>query len=105
MNETETSNLTLLTRVIAALEFPDETFEFLRELCTPHEVKVMAQRLGIAELLMQGIPQKEITTMLCDGAAAHRPSSATICRVSEIVKHGEGHLCRMIARAQGIEGC
>ena len=104
MTNAETNNLILLSHVLAVFESPDEALAVLRELCTPQEIRVIAQRLGIAELLMQGIPQQKIHMMMCHGENARRPSTATIARVSGIVKNGDGHLCRMIARANGVEG-
>jgi len=104
MTDIEAKNLLLLARALSALESPDEIIAFLRELCTSQETRSISQRLGIAELLMQGIPQRMIGGMLCNGDAARRPSTATISRVSDVVKNGNGHLCRVIARANGVEG-
>jgi len=104
MNDVEAHNLELYGRVLAALETPDEALAFMRELCTHRELRDTAQRLEIAELLIQEIPKQMITRIMCDGDGARRPSTATINRVNEVVKNGDGHLCKMIARAKGVEG-
>ena len=104
MNDVETNNLALYARTLAALESPDEALAFMGELCTRKELRDTAKRLGIAELLLQGVPQLEIADMLCPGDGEPKPSSATIARVNDVVKNGDGHLCKIIARANGVEG-
>ena len=104
MNDIETNNQELFARVLVALDTPDEALAFMRELCTPQELRILSQRTGIAELLMQGFSQQMINEMMCDGTEGRRPSTATINRVSAAIKDGDGHLCKMIARANGVEG-
>jgi len=55
--------------------------------------------VGIGELLIQKIPYKKINEML------GHPSSATINRVNDIVKNGDGSFRKIITRANGVEGC
>jgi len=98
MTDIETNNLMLLARILPALESQDEALAFLRELCTPKEAKFLAQRAGIAELIMQQVSHKRIMEVLGN------PSSATVCRVNDMVQSGGGYLCRLIARASGVEG-
>ena len=105
MNDVETKNMTLLTRALVTLASPDEALAFLLELCTPQEARMMAQRMGIAELLIQGIPQVTITEMMCSGDGSSKPSTATIARVNGVVKNGEGHLRNIILRISDAQGC
>jgi len=102
MPDAEMKNLMLLARALAALESPEEAIAFMQELCFPQEVRAIAQRLGIAELLMQGVTQVEIIELLRYGL--RKPSTSTVNRVGNVVKNGGGHLCRVIARANGVEG-
>jgi len=104
MTKVQTNNLELLGRILAALESQDEALAFLGELCTPQEVKTIAQRVGIAELLMLHIPQKEIISMLCQGEPTRKTSSSTVSRVNDVLENRGGYLGRMVARVSGAEG-
>jgi len=104
MTDVETKNLALLTRTLAALDSPKEAEAYLRELCTPQEIRAIAQRAGIAELLIQKIPYMKIAELLGD-KNAKRPSTATVNRVNDVVQNGDGYLHKMILRATGAEGC
>ncbi len=57
---------------------------FLKDLCTYNEVENMAQRICAAKLLMKGETYNQVTEKT--GIA-----SATLARVSDAVKHGEGY--------------
>lgn len=103
MTDIETNNLRLHARVLAALESEDEAIAFLRELYTPQELRVASQRVGIAELLIQKIHQKEIIEILT--TAARKPSSATVSRVNDVIQNGDGCLRKIITRGSGAEGC
>ena len=98
MNDIEANNLVLLTNALAALETPEEAQGFLYELCTHKEIRILAQRAGIAELLIHQISYRNVGEML------GYPSTATINRVSEIVKNGDGILGRVIMRSSGAQG-
>ena len=98
MNEIETNNLRLLCMAVVALETPEEAWSFLLELCTHQEIKVISQRLAIAELLLQKIPYAQINIML------DSPSTATISRINDTVKNGNGSLGRIVTRVNGAEG-
>ena len=105
MNDAETNNLRLYARVLAALESEDEAIAFLLELCYAHELRAIAQRVGIAELLIQGIPHIEIAEMLCDKSTGRKPSSPTISRVNVVLENGEGYLRQIVTRGSEAEGC
>ena|GEM_PF-2499045 len=99
----EKNNRRLFFRALAALENEDEAAAFMGELCYPQEIKNMAQRVAVAELLTQGDTYEEIRLMLNRGDSTI--SSATVNRVNNTVKNGRGNLRRVIQRASGIEGC
>jgi TrpR-related protein YerC/YecD len=56
---------------------------FLRDVCSFNELATLAQRLEVARLVDAGVPYAEIARRL--GA-----STATVTRVAQWVRHGEG---------------
>lgn len=71
----------LLIQAILSLRTPEECRAFFRDLCTVNELKAMAQRLKVAQLLDQGLIYSDI--LECTGA-----SSATISRVNRALQYG-----------------
>ena len=102
MNRIEEQNRQLLWRTLAALENEAEVMRFIRELCTPQEIKAIAQRLAAAELLVQNFTYGDITKML--KGVNSTISTATINRVNGTVKNGGGALRMIIQRTSGVEG-
>lgn len=70
--------------IITQLKTPDEVEEFLKDLCTNKEIEQMAQRIKAAELIAEGKTYNQITDEL-------DISSATIARVSQALKYGNGY--------------
>ena len=79
-NET-TDQSALLFQAILALKDPEECRAFFQDLCTVAELKAMAQRLEVAQLLDQGLIYNDILRRT--GA-----SSATISRVNRALQYG-----------------
>lgn len=71
----------LLIRAILSLNTSEECQAFFRDLCTVNELKAMAQRLEVAQLLDQGLIYSDILERT--GA-----SSATISRVNRALQYG-----------------
>lgn len=71
----------LLIRAILSLNTAEECQAFFRDLCTVNELKAMAQRLEVAQLLDQGLIYSDILERT--GA-----SSATISRVNRALQYG-----------------
>ena len=71
----------LLYQAILALNSPEECRAFFQDLCTVAELKAMAQRLEVAQLLDQGLIYNDILRRT--GA-----SSATISRVNRALQYG-----------------
>ena len=71
----------LLYDAILSLETPEECRAFFQDLCTVAELRAMAQRLGVAQLLDEGLIYNDIL---------HRTgaSSATISRVNRALQYG-----------------
>lgn len=70
--------------IITQLKTPEEAEEFLKDLCTNKEIEQMAQRIKAAELIAEGKTYNQITDEL-------DISSATIARVSQALKYGNGY--------------
>ena len=71
----------LLFEAILALKDQEECRAFFQDLCTVAELKAMAQRLEVAQLLDQGFIYNDILQQT--GA-----SSATISRVNRALQYG-----------------
>jgi len=72
---------TLLFEAILALKDQEECRAFFQDLCTVAELRAMAQRLEVAQLLDQGLIYNDILQRT--GA-----SSATISRVNRALQYG-----------------
>ena len=72
---------TLLFEAILALRDREECRAFFQDLCTVAELKAMAQRLEVAQLLDQGLIYNDILRRT--GA-----SSATLSRVNRALQYG-----------------
>ena len=73
--------INLLYEAILALETPEECRAFFQDLCTVAELRAMAQRLEVAQLLDKGMIYNDI--LKHTGA-----SSATISRVNRALQYG-----------------
>ena len=71
----------ILFEAILALETPEECRAFFQDLCTVAELRAMAQRLEVAQLLDKGMIYNDILRRT--GA-----SSATISRVNRALQYG-----------------
>ena len=71
----------LLYEAILSLETPEECRAFFQDLCTVAELRAMAQRLEVAQLLDEGLIYNDILQRT--GA-----SSATISRVNRALQYG-----------------
>ena len=75
------SQITLLYEAILSLKTPEECRAFFQDLCTVAELRTMAQRLEVAQLLNEGLIYNDILQRT--GA-----SSATISRVNRALQYG-----------------
>ena len=73
--------INLLYEAVLALETPEECRAFFQDLCTVAELRAMAQRLEVAQLLDDGLIYNDILQRT--GA-----SSATISRVNRALQYG-----------------
>ena len=81
MQKETSEHNTLLFEAILALKDQEECRAFFQDLCTVSELKAMAQRLEVAQLLDQGLIYNDILQRT--GA-----SSATISRVNRALQYG-----------------
>jgi len=82
-----------LFEVIVHLEEPEECARFFRDLCTLTELKAMAERWQVVQLVSEDIPYREI----CERTGA---STATITRIAHWLKYGEGGYRFMLERVR-----
>lgn len=80
-----------LINAILSLETPEETMNFLVDLCTVSEIQAMAQRYKVAELLSKGRTYSEILEET-------GVSTATISRVNKCYEYGSGGYKTEIAK-------
>jgi TrpR-related protein YerC/YecD len=72
-----------LCDALGTLRTRDERAAFLRDVCSLHELEVIAHRWQAARLLDQGIPYAQV-------AARVHGSTATVTRVAHWLHHGQG---------------
>ena len=72
-----------LYSLLATLTDEQEVGVFLRDLCTPAELKAMADRWRVVGLLKQGVPYRKIHELTGVGVS-------TVTRVARYITHGEG---------------
>src|SRR3954470_24898878 len=72
-----------LCDALLTLRTRDEAAAFLRDVCSLHELEVIAHRWQAGRLLDQGMPYAKV-------AEAVHGSTATITRVAHWLRHGEG---------------
>ena len=83
-----------LCDALLQLKTRDEAAAFLRDVCSLHELEVLAHRWQAARLLDQGIPYARV-------AAQVRGSTATVTRVAHWLRHGEGGYRLVLDRLAG----
>ena len=84
----------LLFEAVLALETPEECRAFFQDLCTVAELRAMAQRLEVAQLLDDGLIYNDILQRT--GA-----SSATISRVNRALQYGANGYKTVLPRLKG----
>ena len=72
-----------LADALLAIENRETMLAFLRDVCSFSELSSLAQRLEVARMVDAGLPYAEIARRL--GA-----STATVTRVAQWLRHGEG---------------
>ena len=70
-------------KAILSLKNENECAGFFEDICTVKELKDMAQRLGVAEMLRDGMSYQNVSAKI--GA-----STATISRVNRCLMYGNG---------------
>lgn len=76
-------NTDLLVKTLLSLKDEEEVYRLLDDLCTISEIKAMAQRIHVAQLLANNTTYNTIATST--GA-----STATISRVKRCLNYGAG---------------
>lgn len=86
-------NSEILAQAILGLKTEEEVYRLLDDLCTIAEIKAMAQRIHIAQMLNQEATYTEIANQT--GA-----STATISRVNRCLNYGAGGYRTVLSRMQ-----
>jgi TrpR-related protein YerC/YecD len=89
-----TADTDALFRAVLRLETVDEAAQFFRDLCTLGELHDLANRWAVVRLLDQGLHYGEI-------AQRTGASTATITRIAQWLRHGEGGYRLMLERTRG----
>jgi TrpR-related protein YerC/YecD len=80
-----------LADALLAMRTRDEMTALLRDVCSLHELEVLAHRWQAARLLDQGIPYARV-------AQEVNGSTATVTRVAHWLRHGQGGYRLALAR-------
>ena len=91
MTKLHTKDTDELFRAILTLKNTDECYKFFEDICTINEIRDIAQRLSVAQLLSDGRIYSEISRET--GA-----STATISRVNRSYSYGTGAYKTVLAR-------
>ncbi len=83
MSKIKNEEIDNLFEAILTLKTTEECYKFFEDACTIKELKDLAQRFHVAQLLHSGKNYQEIN-------AETGMSTATICRVSKCLNYGEG---------------
>lgn len=82
-----------LFQAVLSLEGLDECYRFFEDLCTVGEIKALAQRLEVAEMLRNGHTYDEIESRT-------GMSSATISRIKRFLLYGADGYNLVLARLE-----
>jgi len=86
-----------LVQALLTLNNADEAYRFLDDICTISEVKALAQRLQVAQMLNQDDTYTHI-------AGATGASTATISRVKRCLQYGADGYKLVLPRLGEVEG-
>lgn len=85
-----------LWNTISLVENREEAISFLKELLTPTEIRMLAKRIQIAKMLLEGYKYEDIIPHL-------RVTSGTISSVNNQLQFGEGGYIKIIERLIKLE--
>lgn len=85
-----------LWNTITLIENREEAVLFLKELLTPTEIRMLAKRIQIAKMLMEGYKYEEITPHV-------RVTPNTINEVNKQLQFGDGGYIKIIERLIKLE--
>lgn len=83
----------LLTETLKKLKFSDLS-NFLDDLLTEEEILDLAQRLKIADLILDGKSYDEISESV-------GTSTATVSKIGQVLKYGKGGLQKVLGKKGG----
>jgi len=86
-----------LFNAILTLESIEDCYKFFEDICTVAEIKAIAQRLEVAQMLREGKKYNEIEV-------ATKASSATISRVNRCLQYGSDGYTLVLDRLDSKKG-
>lgn len=95
-SELQTAAFNDLFKAILQLKTADECKKFFRDLCTIAELKEMSERWQVVQLLVDGVPYREI----CERTGT---STATVTRIAHWLWHGEGGYTLVMKRLKRLK--
>ncbi|MBI4407083.1 MAG: helix-turn-helix domain-containing protein [Candidatus Kerfeldbacteria bacterium] len=95
-SELDSKDYNDLFKAILQLQTVDESKKFFRDLCTIAELEAISERWHVVQLLIQGIPYREIRKQT--GA-----STATVTRVAQWLNRGKGGYRLVLKRMKRIK--
>jgi TrpR-related protein YerC/YecD len=87
-------NTDLLVKTLLSLKNEDDVYRLLDDLCTISEIKAMAQRIHVAQLLAANTTYNTI-------AGSTGASTATISRVKRCLNYGSGGYIKALQSIAG----
>ena len=90
----KSKNVDRLFEGILTLKNIDECYQFFEDLCSIPELKTMAQRFEVAELLYEDVTYHSISTIT-------KASTATISRVCRSLEYGGGGYHMVLENLKG----
>ncbi len=93
MAKTRDANIDNMLKGVLTLETVDECYDFFKDLCTINELKAMAQRYKVAQMLTEG----KVYTDIVDQTGA---STATISRVNRSLTDGNDGYALVFSRLE-----
>ncbi len=82
-----------LIKALSRFDSETEIKEFITDLCTPAELKSLADRFVVAEMIQEGWDYRSISEKT-------KCSTATITRVARALKFGEGGYQKAIGQVE-----
>ena len=86
----------LLVNTLSKLKFKKSLADFLDDVLTEEEILDLAQRIKIAELILDGKNYDEISEQI-------GTSTSTVSKIGQVLKYGKGGLEKVLGKKGGAK--